>query len=291
MSLSRKLWPVKIGAKVVLARLPIPYGVWHRIGAFRHGKMNEAEYAKRVFDGHCTKSLATGLAGRSLLEMGPGDSLLSAVFARWGGAARMTLVDVGAFADRDVGIYRAAAAPLAYAGPGSAPQPEAWRTIEEMLEDCRAVYLTDGLASLRAVPSESVDHSWSNAVLEHVRHAELAEQMRELARATVPGGTTSHQVDFRDHLGGGRAHLRVGSRLWEQDWFALRSGFYTNRWQYTAVKRHLESAGFAVTRVSSVVPFDEPVDRTALAAEFRGLDDDSLTIAGARFEAVKSPVG
>ena len=203
----------------------------------------------------------------------------------------MALVDVGAFANRDVGIYRAAAAPLTYAGADSAPQPDAWHSIDEMLEDCRATYLTDGLASLRTVASVSVDHSWSNAVLEHVRSAELGPQMRELARATVAGGTTSHQVDFRDHLGGGRAHLRIGSGLWERDWFALKSGFYTNRCQYTAVKGYLESAGFQITRISSVVPFDEPIDRSALAVEFRGLDEDSLTIAGARFEAVKPLLG
>lgn len=289
MPLSRRLWPAKIAAKLVLARLPIPYAVWHRLGAFRHGKMNEAEYAKRVFDGHCTSAFAQGFAGKSLLELGPGDSLLSAVFARWGGASRMTLVDVGAFANKDIGIYRAAAEALPYAAGGAAPQPSGWRSIPAMLEDCRATYLTDGLASLRTVPTASVDHSWSNAVLEHVRHRELADQLRELARVTVPGGTTSHQVDFRDHLGGGRAHLRIGSGLWERDWFALQSGFYTNRWQYTAVKGQLEAAGFTITRISSVDRFDEPLVRSALAAEFRGLDEDSLTISGARFEAVRTP--
>ena len=36
-------WWAKIGAKVVLSRVPVPYGVWRRLGIFRHGDMGRPE--------------------------------------------------------------------------------------------------------------------------------------------------------------------------------------------------------------------------------------------------------
>ena len=38
-------WYARMGAKIVLSRLPLPYSFWHRIGLFSHGFMDEPEYA------------------------------------------------------------------------------------------------------------------------------------------------------------------------------------------------------------------------------------------------------
>ncbi len=54
-------------------------------------------------------------------------------------------------------------------------------------------------ADLCALPvrNESVDFSFSNAVLEHI--ADPARAIAEIARTLAPGGHTMHRVDLRDH--------------------------------------------------------------------------------------------
>lgn len=38
-------WWSRIAAKIVLSRLPAGYGLWRRIGLFRHGEMDRTGYA------------------------------------------------------------------------------------------------------------------------------------------------------------------------------------------------------------------------------------------------------
>ena len=45
-------WRLKLGAKIVLSRLPLGYGLWQRLQLFRHGQMTDLDYAERVFAGH-----------------------------------------------------------------------------------------------------------------------------------------------------------------------------------------------------------------------------------------------
>ena len=45
-------WWAKIGAKVVLSRLPLNARTWQRLGLFSPGGMADADYARRVFESH-----------------------------------------------------------------------------------------------------------------------------------------------------------------------------------------------------------------------------------------------
>jgi ubiquinone/menaquinone biosynthesis C-methylase UbiE len=65
---------------------------------------------------------------------------------------------------------------------------------------CSIDYLTAGLASLRQIPSESVDFIWSHAVLQHVRRHEFLPVLRELRRVQRPGGVSSHCISITDIL-------------------------------------------------------------------------------------------
>ena len=95
-------WWGKIGAKIVLSRLPFGYGLWQRLGLFRHGDMDTASYALSVFDTHVERAgLRGALAGRTIVELGPGDGLATAVIAASYGA-RAILVDTGDYANKDL---------------------------------------------------------------------------------------------------------------------------------------------------------------------------------------------
>ena len=271
-------WWAKIGAKLVLSRMPTAYGTWQRLGLFRHGHMDTAQYALGVFASHVQRAgLAGRLAGKAVLELGPGDSVATALIARAHGA-RALLVDAGAFARLDVALYRQLAQALRAAGL-TVPPLDAVTDLDGLLEVCGARYLTGGLDSLRAIDDESVDFVFSQAVLEHVRKHEFLDTQRELARILKPGSVCSHRVDLRDHLGGGLNNLRFSTRVWESPLFAS-SGFYTNRIGFDEMTALFRQAGFSV-EVTDLRRWEQlPIARRQLADEFRDIPQDTLCVCG-----------
>ena len=280
-------WWGRIGLKLVLTRVPAGYGLWRRLRVFRHGAMHDPAYALAVFQSHFARS---GLsAGRPFvgLELGPGDSVASAVIAAAYGAAHTHLVDVGRFATEDLSTYRTL---CRYLSEERMRPPDLGRVhdLDSLLAACHATYATRGLESLRAIPSASVDFVWSHAVLEHVRRRDFASFVRETRRVLRPTGICSHQVDLQDHLGGALNNLRIGSRWWEAEWMA-RSGFYTNRLRMSEMLSAFESAGLTVRSLSATRWDAMPTPPHALAPEFRDHDPADLLVKD--FAVELSPAG
>ena len=140
-------WWFKVITKLILARLPIPYRVWKRLGIFEHGRMEKAAYAMNVFLKHF--SAAAPLPAFVALELGPGDSLLSVPIAYAHGAAFTYLVDVGEFASPwEAESYQELSVLLAQHGLALPPSIPASRG--ELLTNCSGTYLVNGLDSLRS---------------------------------------------------------------------------------------------------------------------------------------------
>jgi SAM-dependent methyltransferase len=278
---------VKIAAKLVLARLPVSYELLRRLSLRRYGAMDDPIYALAVFRRHFARFRPDGdRSAFTALELGPGDSVSSALIAWAHGAEATYLVDVGRFARGELAPYHALAEALAAEGI-SPPDLDGIETLEELLARCRATYATSGLESLRELPDESIDLSWSQAVLEHVRRDELLPVLRELRRVLRPGGVSSHTIDLRDHLADGLNHLRFSRRVWESEVMA-GAGFYTNRVRFSEFLRLFEEAGFAV-ETSDVVSWERlPTPRHKLAQEFAALPEDELRIAV--FDAILRPI-
>lgn len=269
-------WWARIAAKIILSRLPVAYATWRRMNLFAHGQMERPAYALGVFRRHFSNSLLEKGTPFVALELGPGDSLASAVIARAHGAIHTHLVDEGNFATIDLDFYRTLACCLRSEGL-EVPEFNGARGVDEVLTACAATYHCNGLRSLRTLPTGSVDFIWSNAVLEHVRREAVPEMARELRRVLKQNGVCSHQIDLRDHLGGSLNSLRISNAWWEKEWMA-RSGFYTNRLRKSELLRIFEESGFSA-KVVGVETWDQcPIDRTALAPEFRGLSDEDLRV-------------
>lgn len=281
-------WWVRIGVKVVLARLPVPYEFWKKMRLFEHGDMNQPERAWDNFLHHARvagvldeKSPSLRLKvkddGYSVLELGPGDSLFSAVIARSLGASRCWLVDAADYASTDMAAY----AGLFHLLRSKDARPISCEPISlaNILHACGAEYLTNGVKSLAQVPSCSVNFCFSNAVLEHIPKAEFALMLSELRRILKPEGVCIHRVDLRDHLGGGLNNLRFSEAKWESPLFR-NSGFYTNRIRFDEMMTMFEVAGFEfhlprVTRWERM-----PLPRQAFDAAFRQLPDEDLLVSG-----------
>jgi len=272
-------WWGKIAAKVILARLPVNYRAWKQLHLFENGAMDEPAYAYGVYKKHFDRVKSRRILDRFVgLELGPGDSLLSAMVAHAFGASGYHLVDVAPFAHADLKRYRAMADFLAGQGL-PAPDVEDLTSIETILAVCRATYGTAGLTSLRAIQDKSVDFVWSHTVLQHVRRAEFLETMQELRRVLRADGISSHWVDLQDCLGGALNNLRFRESVWESPLMA-GSGFYTNRIRYSEMLAVFKEAGFE-SEVVHLKRWDRlPTSRSKLDDRFRGLSHDELCVRG-----------
>lgn len=280
-------WWAKIAAKMTLARLPIPIRAWHRLGLFVPGFMRDPGYAIDVFETHWRRAGSPG-PGFTYLELGPGESLATALVAWAYGARGGVLVDAGDFAVRDIANYRPLIARLAQKPHvRDVRELSGLASLDALLRTVGADVRSDGLAGLKAVPSESVDLIFSQAVLEHVPLGDFAATADELHRIQKPNGVGSHRVDFKDHLQGSLNNLRFSESTWEKPCFARRSGFYTNRLRFSAMRDAFTRAGFSVT-VPEQNRWDVlPIARSKMAALFRDLSDDDLRTSGAVFVMTK----
>jgi SAM-dependent methyltransferase len=280
-------WYAKIVAKIILSRLPFGYSFWRRRRVFVHGSMSKPEYAWRVLREHLDQSkMLPGIEGRVVLELGPGDSVFSALIAHALGAKRCLLVDSGNFAVREIEPYQQALDFIKSKGISISPLDSS-KGLESLLNQVSGTYLTEGLTSLRRIESESVDFVFSQAVLEHIRRSEFRATVAELRRILRRDGKMSHEVDLKDHLGGALNHLRFPSQLWEADWMA-KSGFYTNRITFSAMLAIFEEEGFSPQIKNRIMRPAIPMARNRLAQEFRSVPEQDLLTAS--FSAVFVPV-
>lgn len=242
--------------------------------------MDSPRYAFDIFKKHFAASRLTTLSGRTALELGPGNSLLTALYARTLGAATTWLIDSERLASENIAIFAGAERMLCElnlptANVGAAP------SLDAALEQLNAKYLTQGLASLRTIPDKEVDFFFSNAVLEHIRLAEFGDMAKEMRRILKPGGAASHQIDFRDHLQNGLNNLRFSQRTWESK-FMAGSGFYTNRLTWPEMKKRFEEADFSVELISvQRWPNHLPTPQSSMAAPFRNLPPEDLMVMSA----------
>lgn len=148
------------------------------------------------------------------------------------------------------------------------------------MEKIHAVYRTDGLDGYYSVPDNSVDFLFSFSVLEHIRKNIFLNTMKETFRFMREGGISYHAVDFTDHLGGGKNHLRFSEEVWE-DKDHYRMDNYTNRLSCSEICQMLEDLGFQIVKVMPRQFWKDPVKRNCLDRQFRNISEKDLRTAGA----------
>ncbi len=281
-------WFVKIPAKIMLSRLPVGGRQWQRLHLFRAGTMDNPAEAFEIFKKHLSGAGLTTLQGCTVVELGPGNSALTGLFAYSLGAKRSWLVDAEELASQDTSLFARAEQML---NELKLPVPGigADTPMNEALRRLNCTYLTGGLASLQEIPDAAVDFLFSNAVLEHVRLADFSKLVREMHRILKPNGVASHQIDFRDHLQEGLNNLRFSERTWESQWMA-GSGFYTNRLTWPVMNRIFQEAGFSVElKASQLWPDGLPTPQRKMAYPFKQMEPGELMIKGAH--AILRPSG
>ncbi|AFZ14326.1 Methyltransferase type 11 [Crinalium epipsammum PCC 9333] len=268
-------WWIKIAAKIVLARLPIEYGIWKKLHFFEHGSMDNPNYAYNVFNSHFERTKFE--PGFVSLELGPGDSLLSAIVSKSFGGSASYLVDAGEFAVKNIQPYMIMADFL-NKQKLDVPNIKLAQSLEEILKICNSNYGVSGLSFLKEIPAQSVDFIWSHAVLEHIKKEEFLDTFIELRRILKNNGVCSHKIDLKDHLGGDLNNLRFSEPVWESN-FMAKSGFYTNRLRYSEMLEVFSKAGFDV-EVVEVKRWDKlPTPREKFSRKFTELSEEELRIS------------
>lgn len=272
-------WWARMSAKLILSSLPVPYGFWSKLNLFRHGQMDSAEYALSCFNGHWAATQDMNQRPRTILELGPGDSLASSLIGYALGVRQSYMIDSGAYATLAAEPYVRLRSRLMQLYP-QVRQPD-FSSVDEMLAAVGGHYLTSGTDSMRGLPDASVDLVFSQAVLEHVPLDELEEQFRQTRRILHPDGVVSHQVDLRDHLGNGLNNLRFSHSFWESP-RVHRGGFYTNRVRLPTYLEMFRRCRLGVRHLELSRWPRLPIERNQLDRSFRDLSDEDLTVSSFR---------
>ena len=270
-------WWLRIVMKIIISRLPLvgSYAFWQSFGLFRHGSMDNIYYSYRVFSEHMEKTKVHPLKGKVLVEIGPGDGLSTAVIAASFGASSV-LIDEGNFVAKDTNYLVTLCDFLQKKGL-SPPNISSTDNISEILLKCKSKYLTNGVQSFSKISDDSIDIIFSQAVLEHVSRQDFFKLAEECYRVCKSKAICSHQVDLRDHLGGGLNNLRFSNKVWESDFFK-KSGFYTNRIQYDEILKIFKKAGFSCNEYAVNRWDNLPLSKNKLSNEFKHLSLENLKV-------------
>ena len=271
-------WWAKGAFKLVASLLKVRYNGLRALALAHHGGMERPEWAFEIFHEHYDSvEFHRKNNGFTCLEMGPGDSVATALIAHAAGASHTYLVDVGPFANLAPEIYVRCVEYLRGRGL-TAPNLSAARSLKDILAASEGTYLTQGLESLRTLPSASMDFIFSNSVLQHVRLPELPDTLAELRRIMHPRGCAVHSLDLRDMMGQSLHHLRFSVGAWESKTFR-QAEFYTNRLRLTEWLEAFRQAGFHASTTEDNRWEKLPLRRQALALPYRNMSDDELLSA------------
>ena len=272
-------WQLKIAAKVILSRVPVSQRLLSKAGVFRTNAMENPRYAIGVFRRHFQHAVfARKDKSFVALELGPGTSAASVVISHALGASESYAVDVTHFALNDIEHYQMLESYLRQEGLNP-PSLMECSNLNDVMRTCNGHYLSDGLASLKTIPTASVDFIFSHTVLQHIRRKDFMPLLSELRRIQRPDGVGSHTVSISDILGGNLNDLRFTEKTWESDLMA-NSGFYTNRIRYNEYLKDFRDAGF-VPQVYRTAHWDTlPTPRNKMAPQFAALPESDLQISG-----------
>jgi SAM-dependent methyltransferase len=270
-------WWAKLYGKLALSWIPLKTPFFRRTGLYRHGAMMNPDSALRWYLDHVEEWALPHLSNStnlSILELGPGDSVSTALIAACRRQRETILVDSGQQADLNRSHYDSLIEVLSRLHPGK-PILERMRsapTLTDLLNICNARYLTKGLSSLRSLPEACVDVVFSAAVMEHILLKDVTPLLAELFRVLRPGGVMVHTIDFRDHLAESLNSLRFSERVWESAPFQ-NSGCYTNRLGADAFSQTIETLGFCPISRRDDVWDAIPIAPGDLHHSFRGRHD------------------
>ena len=251
--------------------IPKKYVFFRPLG-FKHGDMVNPTYSINVFLKHFNK---IGFLPNkfNILELGPGDSISTAIIGHAFGASEIFLVDVADYASKSIEIYHNLIHKLKMCNiEKNVSSLLDAKTFNKILEITNSHYDVKGLHSLKEIPSDTIDFIFSNAVLEHVHLQNFRSVLSELYRISSKGCIMSHTIDLKDHLNDSLNSLLFNKKIWEIKIFK-RFGFYTNRLRFKEICNYIREAGFKIIHIDVKEWNALPIKTKHLNREFKNRED------------------
>lgn len=280
-----------------------------------------AQYCYSVYLRHLVIADQHGLTTdpRTVVELGPGDSIGIGLMALLTGAKQYYAVDAVRHASSATNLLifdelvnlLSAQAPIPSGGefaeilPGLGEYSFPLKILNEErlsqvlapdrlnhLRNALAGKLTDGpirylapMGRMHEIPGDSVDLIISQAVMEHID--QLEETYTECFRCLKPGGFMSHQIDLRCHdtAPEWNGHWKYA----DPTWCLMRGGrpWFINRSPCSTHTKLINQAGFKL-HAEIRQTAGSGVSRRQLADRFKELSESDLTTAGVLVLASKT---
>lgn len=226
--------------------------------------------------------------GKTVCELGPGQHLSHAFLEYQMGAEKEWLLEIDDFAyvdspakPEDITIENG------YGIQKQLPTLSDGESWKSYLDKINATYSINGLDGYKDVPDNSVDYCFSYAVFEHIRKRVFRETIQEMYRFMRHRGICYHVVDFTDHMGGGKNHLRFPESVWEdEDHYKMDN--YTNRIQCSEMCKMLKDAGFEIIGLKKQRYRKFPLRRKHITGMLEKISDDDLLTAKVKLIIRKS---
>jgi len=241
---------------------------------------------------HLLLGASVKLAGKVILEIGPGINFGPALLLLCHGADKVIVTDL--YLSRWDPTYH----PFFYSRlkewmADNRPELDL-SPLESVIENKAydpevIVCYGSPLEDLCYIPSDSVDVTFSNAVLEHVFNLKTA--FKELFRVSRVGALGFHQVDFRDHRDFSKPlEFLLLEDLEFEEMFHERYGECGNRFRSDEMARIFLQAGFEIINFEpNLVVEREYLSsfiqqlRDAVGSKYRGIDEKLLKVISGRF--------
>ena len=237
----------------------------------------------------CRELGINDLAGKSVLELGPGPSCAWSLLLACCGAS-VSVVDPypAAWDESYHPIFFSALRKAIGDLSGTDVTP-----ISNLLDDRefsqRVIRRHDDPVEQLELPNDSFDIVFSNAVGEHFYDSAAA--FVQLHRVTKPGGWGFHWIDFRDHrdFDSPLEYLLMSDAEFARE-FGLRRGEIGNRLRADEMATIIEHAGFEIVSRAPTIRADEsyldhfvPRLRDSHSSRYRDVSDDKLRMLGECF--------
>ena len=209
----------------------------------------------------------------NILELGPGDSISTAIIGYAFGASKIFLVDIADYASSSIDIYRVLINELKkHNTVKNVSSLQKVKTFNEILETTNTNYYVSGLHSLQEIRSQSIDFIFSNAVLEHIHLHDFRNILYELYRVSSEESIISHTIDLKDHLNNNLNSLRFSKKIWESKLFKKNLS-YTNRLRFKEICKYIREAGFKIIYIDVKEWNELPIKTKCLNREFKNRED------------------
>lgn len=280
-----------------------------------------AQYCYSVYLRHLVMAAQHGLATdpRTVVELGPGDSLGIGLMALLAGAEQYYALDAVRHASTETNLVvfdelaklLTDRTPIPSGGEYAEILPELddYTFPTQILSETRLTQtltpdrlsrlrhalagdLTTGpiryiapMGRMHEIPADSVDLILSQAVMEHVD--QLEETYAECFRCLKPGGYMSHQIDLRCHdtAPEWNGHWKYSKLTWR----LMRGNrpWFINRQPYSMHIELVKQCGFSL-RAQITQSGNDGIPRKHLAKGFKKLSESDLLTAGVLILASKS---